>query len=115
VGFVTIREIEEFSGLEAGTHYKRLYEGYGVNTHYRLIYAGSKERSYAIVPGTVINGTTDQRQVELSGRMEVEGQSVMISRDIPVEGGRWSVRLSTPGQYTIANRTVQISESDIHS
>ena len=115
VGFIIISEIPEFSELDSETMYARLHDRQGLGTHYQLLYAGDEKKAYAVVPGTMVNGTVNETKtsVTVSGRMDVGSRTMITQREIPTEDGSYTIRIATPGTYTIGNRTVEVTQEDV--
>ena len=115
VGFIVISDIPAYSELEADTMYARLYDRHGLGTHYQLIYAGDKKKAYAVVPGTMLvgNTSTTAEYVKISGKMDVGSRAVTTQGRIPTEDGSYTIRIATPGTYTIGNRTVEVTQEDV--
>jgi dolichyl-diphosphooligosaccharide--protein glycosyltransferase len=45
--------------------------------------------------------------------MEFNDRTQEVSMTVPVENGTYSVRISTPGTYTVGNETVTVTENDV--
>ena len=95
--------------------YARLHDRQGLGTHYQLLYAGDETKAYAVVPGTMVNGTVNETtaSVTISGRMDVGSRTMITQREIPTEDGSYTIRIATPGTYTIGNRTVEVTQEDV--
>jgi len=113
-GFVVVSELESFQSAPDDTIYAQLQREWGVDTHYRVLYAGDDgTKAFAIVPGAVVNGTTTGETVTVSGTLKFNDRTQPVSTTVPVENGTYSVRISTPGTYTIGNQTVTVTEDDV--
>lgn len=111
-GFVVVSELDNFEDAPDDTIYAQLQREWGVDTHYRVLYAGDDgTKAFAIVPGRVVSGPASGGSVAVSGTMAFDNRTRNVSTTIPVENGMYSVRLSTPGTYTIGNRTVTVTEN----
>jgi len=79
--------------------YARLHDRQGLGTHYQLLYAGDEKKAYAVVPGTMVNGTVNETKtsVTISGRMDVGSRTMITQREIPTEDGSYTIRIATPG------------------
>lgn len=113
-GFVVVPEFGNFRDAPDATMYAQFQRAWGVDTHYRVLYAADDGRkAFAIVPGTVVNGSATGETVTVSGTMEFNNRTQGVSTTVPVENGTYSVRISTPGTYTIGNQTVTVTENDV--
>jgi dolichyl-diphosphooligosaccharide--protein glycosyltransferase len=113
-GFVVVTELEGFQDAPDETIYAQLQRDWGINTHYRVLFADNDGRkAFAIVPGTVVNGSATGETVTVSGTMEFNDRTQGVSTTVPVENGTYSVRIATPGTYTIDNQTVTVTEDDV--
>jgi len=111
-GFVVVTELDNFEDASDETMYGQLQRGWGIDTHYRVVFAAADgTKAYAIVPGRVVSGSASGDRVTVSGTMWFDDRTQNVSTTIPVENGTYSVRLSTPGTYTIGNRTVTVTEN----
>mgnify|MGYP002762993565 CR=1 FL=1 len=110
-----VAEIEELQNAPDAAIYAQLQREWGIDTHYRVLFAADDGRkAFAIVPGTVVNGSATGDTVPVSGTMEFNNRTQEVSTTVPVENGTYSVRISTPGTYRIGNQTVTVTEDDIH-
>lgn len=113
-GFVVVTELEGFQDAPGETIYAQLQRDWGINTHYRVLFADNDGRkAFAIVPGTVVSGSATGETVTVSGTMEFNDRTQDVSTTVPVENGTYSVRIATPGAYTIGNQTVTVTEDDV--
>jgi len=111
-GFVVVSELDNFEDAPDDTIYAQLQREWGIDTHYRVLYAsGDGTKAFAIVPGRVVSGPASGGSVTVSGTMAFDNRTRNVSATVPVENGTYSVRLSTPGTYTIGNRTVTVTEN----
>ena len=109
-GFVVVTELDDFDDAPDATMYGQLQRGWGIDTHYRVVFAAEDgTKAYAIVPGRTVNGPATGESVPVSGTMTFDDRTQNVSTTVPVENGTYSVRLSTPGTYTIGNRTVTVT------
>ena len=114
-GFIVVAEIEELQNAPDATIYAQLQREWGIDTHYRVLSAADDGRkAFAIVPGTVVNGSAPGETVTVSGTMEFNNRTQEVSTTVPVENGTYSVRISTPGTYTVGDQTVTVTEDDVH-
>jgi dolichyl-diphosphooligosaccharide--protein glycosyltransferase len=113
-GFVVVTERPDFRNAPDATIYAQLQREWGIDTHYGVLYAADDGRkAFAIVPGTVVNGSATGETVTVSGTMEFNDRTREVSTTAPVENGTYSVRISTPGTYTVGNETVTVTEDDV--
>lgn len=113
-GFVVVAQGESFQNAPDATMYAQLQRDWGIDTHYRVLFAADDGRkAFAIVPGTVVNGTATGETVTVSGTMKFNNRTQEVSTTVPIENGTYSVRISTPGTYTVSNQTVTVTEDDV--
>ena len=111
-GFVVVTELDDFEDAPDTTMYGQLQRGWGVDTHYRVVSAAEDgTKAYAIVPGRTVSGPATGESVPVSGTMTFGDRTRNVSTTVPVENGTYSVRLSTPGTYTVGNRTVVVTRN----
>jgi dolichyl-diphosphooligosaccharide--protein glycosyltransferase len=124
VGYVVVeRQSGEFSSEDART-YARLFKRHGGQNEtvsglgrFRLIHISeeSEYKAFSYVPGAVITGQVGpQETVAVETEVTVSGQSFSYQRQIQAdESGRFRVRVSYAGQYTVLDKTVAVSETAV--
>ena len=114
-----------YSGINGppGSVAERL-DAYGsrtVNTsglaHYRAVYVSPNEkyRVFTLVPGATLAGTADSNTtVGVATTVEVRGETISYERQVRTDAnGTYSVTVAYPGQYQVANATVDVSEAAV--
>lgn len=126
VGYLVIENLHIDSDVvERRTTYAQLFLFNGSATtetdgvgHYQLLHRTetNQQAIYQLVPGAVIDGTTDPNE-ELLVRTEVEldsGSFTYIRRTTANETGDYAVRVGYPGEYeTSDGEMVTITDTDI--
>lgn len=121
-GFVVTTDGQ--STAVADSMYARLHNSLGSATktapglaHYRLVYqhpTGSP-KVFTLTDGATISGTAaGTTDVPLSAPVSAPNVEFTYRRQVAVnESGQFSVTVPYPGTYTIDNRTVRVSETDV--
>jgi dolichyl-diphosphooligosaccharide--protein glycosyltransferase len=108
-------------GLSETAMYYRLHENYGVDTdHYRAVYAtddGSR-KVFTLVAGATITGPAPSNETVTVSRersLDLGGTTVPYERTAAVENGTVSVVVTQPGEYSVGNRTVTVTEEAVRN
>jgi dolichyl-diphosphooligosaccharide--protein glycosyltransferase len=119
VGYVVLTDRE--TAPPTNSSYGALHEGLGVganNTaatgHYQLLAADDGVRTFAVVPGATlrVSGTNGER-VAASTPVELADETYEYTRNATVTEGTAVIRVAYPGEYTIGNRTVSVTDDDV--
>ncbi|OYR52052.1 hypothetical protein DJ73_11610 [Halorubrum sp. Ea1] len=121
VGYVVITDRE--NAPPANNTYKTLYEGYGIGTndtvatsHYQLLTTDSGVRTFAVVPGALVrvNGPNGDR-VTATTSVSISDETHEYSRSATLANGTASIRVAYPGEYTVGNQTVNVTEEAVRA
>lgn len=119
VGYIVITDRD--NAPATNTSYEALYEGLGVGAndtattgHYQLLAADEDVRTFAVVPGATlrVSGTNGER-VAASTAVSFADESYKYTRNATVTEGTAVIRVAHPGEYTVSNRTVTVTDDDI--
>ncbi|QKY15568.1 hypothetical protein [Halorubrum sp. CBA1229] len=119
VGYVVIADRE--NAPPTNSSYGALYEGLGVGAngtattgHYQLLAADDGVRTFAVVPGATlrVSGTNGER-VAASTSMSLADETYEYTRNATVTEGTAVIRVAYPGEYTIGNRTVSVTDKHV--
>lgn len=119
VGYVVLTE--RSGALPANSTYARLYEGYGVGVndttatgHYQLLAADGGVRTFAVVPGATLRvAGQNGEHVTASTSVSIREETAQYTRQAAVSEGVAVVRVAHPGEYTVGNHTVAVSEEAV--
>lgn len=119
VGYIVITEVD---GSPPGNlTYTQLYKGYGVGandtaatSHYQLLAADDGVRTFAIVPGARLqtSGQNGER-VAVSTPVSIGDETVTYTKQATISEGIAVIRVAYPGEYTVGNQTVTVSEKAV--
>ncbi|MEF8802318.1 MAG: LamG-like jellyroll fold domain-containing protein [Halolamina sp.] len=118
VGFVATE-----SGVPYGRNGEAMYDqlwsdNFGLETdHYRAVWAAEdgSRRVYTLVPGARVTGPGPRDgTVTMEGDSDVTGATRTVSTDLTAgQTGVYDVRVPLPGEYTVGDREITVSESDV--
>jgi len=119
VGYVVITDRE--TNPPANTAYTALYKGRGVGAnqtsatgHYQLLETTDGVRTFAVVPGALIEVSDPaDEQAAATTTVTIGDETYTYTRTASVADGTATIRVAHPGQYTIGNRTVSVTASDV--
>ncbi|WP_249269116.1 hypothetical protein [Halorubrum sp. Hd13] len=119
VGYVVLTDRE--NAPSENTAYAALYEGLGTgvnNTtatgHYQLLASVDGVRTFAIVPGAVIEiSDPTGNRVTATTTVTLGDETQTYTRSAPVSNGTATIRVAHPGEYTVGNRTVSVTSTDV--
>jgi dolichyl-diphosphooligosaccharide--protein glycosyltransferase len=120
VGFVltTDRDLPRRAiGTRLHDHHGSRVEGVPGLAHYRLVSVagGGSKKAFAVVPGANVTGSAPANStVRLSTEVSVDGTTFTYRREVAVgSDGSYAVRVPYPGEYSVGNRTVTVSEEAV--
>jgi len=120
VGFVVLSD----AALGPGTLHHQIYEAYGSRTdwmqglsHYRVVHAPeeSTRKVAVLVPGATITGpgSAASQQPVVSTSIDVGGRNATYSRVVTERHGVYVLTVPYPGNYTVGDETVTVTEADV--
>ncbi|GAB7008081.1 hypothetical protein [Halorubrum trueperi] len=119
VGYVVITDRE--NAPTTNTTYGALHEGLGLGAndtaptgHYQLLAADDGVRTFAVVPGATVrvNGTDGER-VSASTTVSIADETYEYTRNTTITNETATIRVAHPGEYTVGNQTVTVTDDDI--
>ncbi|GAB3691586.1 hypothetical protein GCM10028857_29130 [Salinarchaeum chitinilyticum] len=116
VGYVVLEDQDSAEG----TVHHTLYEEYGAGdqptAHYQLIYAEHDTRAFAVVEGaTIQTNAAANATITASTNVTVDDAAFTYERTATANAtGIATLRVAYPGEYTVGNETVTVSQSDVH-
>ncbi|MFC6614886.1 hypothetical protein ACFQAS_07935 [Halopenitus salinus] len=124
VGYIAIENLNV--DADPSTTYVQLFEQHGSAStatngsgHFRVVYIaeGGEVKVFQPVPGATIAGQSEPgTDVSLETTVTVSGEEFTYSRQRSVnENGTYAVRVAYPGEYTIENESVQVSETAVEN
>jgi dolichyl-diphosphooligosaccharide--protein glycosyltransferase len=119
VGYVVLTDRE--GTFPANTTYTALYNGRGIGTnnttatgHYQLLASADGVRTFAVVPGAIIEVTgSDGERVTATTTVQVGNENHTYTRSAPVSNGTATVRVAHSGEYTVGNQIVTVTDKDV--
>jgi dolichyl-diphosphooligosaccharide--protein glycosyltransferase len=123
VGYV-VTESTPDANTSARSLFARLHDGFGSRqspvdglTHFRAVHAseGGEYKAFRLVPGATITGAGPANTTTtLSQSVEVSGASFTYERQVRTNAaGEYAVTVPYPGEYTIWNETISVSERNV--
>jgi len=119
VGYVVITD-QENTPLNNAT-YEILYSGLGVGAndtaatgHYQLLTTDNGVRTFAVVPGAKlhVNGTAGDRVTAMKS-VSIANETYTYSRSGTLTNGSTTIRVAYPGEYTLGNQTVNVTDTAV--
>lgn len=119
VGYVVITDRE--AAPPTNSSYGTLYEGLGVGAngtattgHYQLLAAEDGVRTFAVVPGATLRvSDTNGERVAASTTVSIANETYEYTRNATKTEDTAVTRVAYPGEYTIGNRTVSVTDEDV--
>ncbi|NHN48699.1 hypothetical protein G9464_14005 [Halostella sp. JP-L12] len=117
--YVVTGDRETDGALRDASLYNRLHDNYGADAaHFRAVYAtddGSR-KVFTLVPGATITGEAGSNEtVTATTEVDIGGTTVTYERTASVENGTYAVTVAQPGEYSVGNDTVRVSEEDVRN
>ncbi|AQL43338.1 hypothetical protein BV210_11840 [Halorientalis sp. IM1011] len=123
VGYL-VTESTPDANTSARSLFARLHDGFGSRqstvgglAHFRAIYAseGGTYKAFRMVPGATITGTGPASSTTtLTQSVEVSGASFTYERQVRTDAdGEYAVTVPYPGEYSLWNETVSVSERNV--
>lgn len=112
VGYVVVTD----QSASAGSTQAALFDERGDGTaHYRAIYFGESTAAFAVVPeATIEHSVGANTTVTAATEVQVSGETIAYEREaVSDEDGVVTVTVPYPGEYTIGEETVTVTESDV--
>lgn len=108
---------QPIGGLLDGAHVE-LHHAQGLGddpaSHFQLLYAGEEFNVFAIVEGAQLQITGEANStVTVSTDVDVPGASETFERTVTLTDGPTTVVVPYPGEYTVGDETVSVSQLDV--
>ncbi|MFC7058364.1 hypothetical protein [Halovenus salina] len=106
--------------LPTGTTHSKLFEklGAGNNSvaHFQLIYSSPDVRTFAVVPGAVVQvQTSPGANVTAKTTVETAGEQFTYRRTTTAnDTGTATIRVAYPGKYTVGSETVTVAREAVY-